>query len=121
MNNTGHRHLTPRCRPPQGLRAGNSTADAWWTPPGRKPDARSAQHREPPLLRQPVERLLHHAAHMGVDLVDVGVVTEPVGDVDRLEHLGDDLGRQWKVGRDRRRQAEREAETQRQGCPCADG
>ncbi|MCV7102502.1 hypothetical protein H7I01_19445 [Mycobacterium palustre] len=37
---------------------------------------------------------LHHRAHVGIDLGDVGVGAELVGDVDWLEHLGDDLGRQ---------------------------
>src|ERR1700730_6055414 len=59
-----------------------------------------AEDGEPALAGQPLERGLHHRTHVGVDLVDVRVLAEAGGDVDRLEHLGDDLGRQRQVWRE---------------------
>lgn len=53
---------------------------------------RSAEYRETALGGQFVEPLLHHAAYMRVDLIDVGMLTELCDDVDRCEHLGDDAG-----------------------------
>ena len=59
-----------------------------------------AQHREPAFARQLVERGLHHRADVEVDLVDVGILAELRRDVDRLEHLRDDLGRQRQIRRE---------------------
>ena len=67
----------------------------------RRPKALSAQDGEPALTGEPRKRSLHHRAYVGVDLVDVGVVAEASGDVDRLEHFGDDLGPQRQAGRSR--------------------
>ena len=70
--------------------------------------------RESGAGRQSLERCLHHRTHVGVDLVDVRVRTESLGDVDRLEYLGDDLGRQREVRREDDAQPERESEADRQ-------
>ena len=70
--------------------------------------------RETAFAGQIVQRGLHHRADMSVDLVDIGVVAELRGDVDRLEHTGDDLGGQRQVGRQDHRKPERETEADRQ-------
>jgi len=57
---------------------------------------------------------VHDEAHVRVDLRDAGIVTEFGGDVDRLEHLGDDLGGQRHVDRHDNAQPERETERDRQ-------
>src|SRR5690242_1986288 len=74
----------------------------------------SAEDRKSALLGQSVQRGLHHRTDVLVDIVDVGVVTEARGDVDRLEDLGDHLRRQRKVRRKDHAQPEREADADRQ-------
>jgi hypothetical protein len=54
----------------------------------------SAQHRKPALLRERVERSLHHRTHMSIDLVNVRIIAELGGNVDWFEHLSGDLRRQ---------------------------
>ena len=72
----------------------------------RRPDryvgvvGRLAQDGQTALAAQLVQGSLHDRAHVCVDLMDVGVLAEPGGDVDRLQHLIDDLGRKRHVGRE---------------------
>src|SRR5271169_2572610 len=79
-----------------------------------KAESRSAQDWEPALTGQPLERGLHYRTYVGIDFVDVRVIAEPSGDVDRFEYLGDYLGRQRQVGREDHAETEREPEAQRQ-------
>src|SRR6202011_336356 len=69
-----------------------------------------AQHREPAFAGEFVEGTLHHVPDVSVDLVDVGVLAELGDDVERRQHLHDDLCRQRHVDRQDGRQPEREAE-----------
>ena len=68
------------------------------------------------LRGQLVESLLHHRPHVIVDLVDVRIFAELRGDVDRFQHLRDDLGGQRQIGRNSGAEPEWEAERQRQDC-----
>src|SRR6202012_3533932 len=63
---------------------------------------------------QRVEGALHHAANVGVDVVNVGVLAELGDNIDGCQHLRDDLGRQRQIDREHRRQAERKAQRHRQ-------
>ena len=74
----------------------------------------SAQNRKPPLAAQPVEGGLHHRADVGVNFVDVGILAELGGDVDRPQHLVNDLGWQRKIGREEHTHAERDTDGDRQ-------
>lgn len=51
----------------------------------------SAEYREAAIRGQVGQRRLHDAANMRVDFGDVGVFAELGRDVDRLQHLRDDL------------------------------
>ena len=65
--------------------AGNASRSSFQNPGCPQ---RSAEYREAALGGQLVEPLLHHAAHVRVDLVDVGILTELCADVDRCESAG---------------------------------
>src|SRR5271166_4582861 len=77
----------------------------------------SAQYGEPALARKLVEGGLHHRAHVGVDLVDVGFLAELGEDVDGLEHLSNDLSRQRQIGGEEHSQAEWETDGKRHNLP----
>ncbi len=66
------------------------------------------------LAARSLRACLHHRAHVLVDLVDVGVLAELRGDVDRFQHLSDDLGGQRDIRWDDRAEPEWEAERDRQ-------
>src|ERR1700733_6176796 len=81
--------------------------------PVRRCQACSTQDRPPALAGPPLERGLHHGANIGVHRCHIGVVAEPGYNVDRLEHLNDDLAGQRQVEW-RPDEAERESERDRE-------
>src|SRR5664279_3824060 len=56
--------------------------------------AASPEHREPPLGRQGVKRVLHETNQVVIDLVEVGIGAELSAQIDRGERFDSDLGRE---------------------------